>query len=275
MKKPLNDKRSPRLRGNDELYFADTLVDSVTPLRSVPGFHFSFLALWLTGMGITIFLAAMGYIRILLSLRTTEPAEDALAEPWRKLLTEHGIDSRTVPMLMSQNPGPALVRTPFGYRFVVPRELWSELSESGRQGILKHELAHFRRRDVWKSFFVRILALPHWFNPVAHYAANRFDELEEQLCDREAFSGKREQKSEFARILLLLHENAPTHFVARHSIFGRNLKHRIASLLENPLPERRFVMRKTLLVIGTAVILFAALFRVEFVAQERSSTSRW
>ena len=226
------------------------------------------LPLWLTGMFITILLSAVEYIRILYRLRYTEPAEDALAEPWRKLLTEHGIDSRTVPMLMSQNFGPALVRTPLGYRFVVPNELWSELSELGRQGIFKHELAHFRRRDVWKSFFVRILALPHWFNPVAHYAANRFDELAEQLCDREAFAGKREDISEFARILLLLHENAPTHFVARQSIFGRNLERRVASLLENPLPERTFTMRKTLLVLGTAVILFAALFRVEFVAQE-------
>jgi len=230
-------------------------------------------ALWLAGMGITIFLAATGYIRILLSLRNTALAEDALAQPWRKLLTEHGIDSRTVPMVLTENLGPALVRTPLGYRLAVPSELWSELSETGRQGILKHELAHFRRRDVWKSFFVRILALPHWFNPVAHYAANRFDELAEQLCDRESFSGKREEISEFARILLLLHENAPTHFVARQSIFGRNLKHRVASLLENPLPdERTFIMRKILLVLGTAAILFAALFRVEFVAVSQTAS---
>ena len=225
------------------------------------------LAVWFGGMVIMIIAAAAGYIRVLYCLRNTEPAGDALSEPWRNLLTEHGIDSRAVPMLLSDNLGPALIRTPLGYRLVVPGELWSELSEPGRQGILKHELAHFRRRDVWKSFFVRILALPHWFNPVAHYAANRFDELAEQLCDREAFAGRREEVSEFARILLLLHENAPTHFVVRQSIFGRNLQRRVAALLNPPL-ERRFAMRKTLLVIGTAAILCAALFRIEFVATQ-------
>jgi beta-lactamase regulating signal transducer with metallopeptidase domain len=96
--------------------------------------------IWLTGMVITIFLATVGYIRILLLLRNTEPAEDALAEPWRKLLTEHGFAPRTVPMFLSRNLGPALILTPFGYRLAIPNDLWSELSESGRQGILKHEL---------------------------------------------------------------------------------------------------------------------------------------
>ena len=223
-------------------------------------------AVWFGGMVVTIFLAAAGYVRILFCLRNTEPVGDALSKPWQTLLMEHGIAPQTIPMLLSRNLGPALVRTPLGYRLVVPLELWDELSESSRLGILRHELAHFRRRDVWKSFFVRILALPHWFNPIAHYAANRFDELAEQLCDREAFAGQREGLSEFARILLLLHENTPTHFVARHSFFGRNLKRRVASLLENPPLERISIMRKTLLVLGAVAILCAAMFRVEFVA---------
>ena len=73
-------------------------------------------------------------------------------------------------------------------------------------------------------------------------------------------------------MILLLHENAPTHFVARQSFFGRDLKHRIASLLEPPLPERTFTMRKTLLVLGTVAILCAALFRVEFVDSREPAT---
>ncbi|MCL2711324.1 MAG: hypothetical protein FWE95_10625, partial [Planctomycetaceae bacterium] len=235
------------------------------------------LAIWFGGMGIVILLSTTAYLRILLSLRKATCADETLSASWWQLLTKHGISPKAVPMVITQHLGPALVRTPLGYRLAVPGELWSELSESGRQGILKHEFAHFRRRDVWKSFFVRMLALPHWFNPVAHYAANRFDELAEQLCDRDAFcsetlKGRQEELSEFARILLLLHDNAPTRFVARQSIFGRNsgnnLQSRIASLNAHPLTERTSVMKKTVLVLGTAAILFAALFRVEFVAQE-------
>ncbi|MCL2745351.1 MAG: M56 family metallopeptidase, partial [Planctomycetaceae bacterium] len=259
--------------GKRERYISvqsDAKASETSPLPSSSTICCLLSFLWLTGMLTMTFLAATGYIRILLSLRKAKPADDddtvAGSLVWKKLLTEHGIAPKTVPMVLSQNLGPALILTPLGYRLAVHEELWSELSETGRLGILKHELAHFRRRDFWKSLFVRILTLPHWFNPVAHYAANRFDELAEQLCDREAFSGKQEDTSEFARILLLLHENAPTHFVVRQSFFGRNLKRRIALLTENPLTERKFTMRKTLLVLGTAVILFAALFRFEFVA---------
>jgi hypothetical protein len=95
--------------------------------------------------------------------------------------------------------------------------------------------------------------------------------LAEQLCDKEAFANGNEGISDFAKVLLLLHENAPTHFVARQSIFGRNLQRRVASLLkETSTTERTTVMKKTLLVLATVAILCAALFRVEFVAQETS-----
>jgi len=58
-------------------------------------------AVWLGGMVITIIVVAAGYVRILRRLRNTEPTEDALSEPWENLLIEHGIDPRTVPMLLS------------------------------------------------------------------------------------------------------------------------------------------------------------------------------
>ena len=225
-------------------------------------------AVWLGGMVVSIFLAATGYLQFLLRLRKTVPASDDFAGPWRQLLDEHGINSRTIPMLVSgcdASLGPALIRTVRGYRLVVPRELWSELSEAGRCGILKHELAHFHRRDVWKSFFVRVLALPHWFNPIAHLAVHRFEEAAEQLCDRAAFDLQQEGVLEFARTLLLLHENAPTRFVARQSIFGRGLQHRVACLLhENP--KRKVSLMKKITILTAATILLAAcLFQFEFV----------
>ncbi len=220
---------------------------------------------WIGGMVASVLFSLVRYLWILKRLAHAESADETLAGPWKSLLAEQGIDSSAIPILVSKNLGPALIRTIRGYRLVVPRDLWSELSESGRVGILRHELAHFRRHDVWKSFFVRILGLPHWFNPVAHYAAARFDEAAEQLCDREAFSRQREGIQEFARILLLLHENAPTHFVVRQSIFGRDLKRRVACLLQNSTETKVSLMKKTLLISGTLAMLLFTLVRFEFV----------
>ena len=249
--------------------FAETAAhENIEKIDWKPWILSTVFAVWISGMVVSIFLAAAGYIKFLLALGKTVPADASFAGPWRQLLKQHGIDSRTIPMLVSEcdaSLGPALIRTVHGYRLVVPRELWSELSEAGRCGILKHELAHFQRLDVWKSFFVRVLALPHWFNPIAHLAVHRFEEAAEQLCDRAAFDLQQEGALEFARTLLLLHENAPTQFVARQSIFGRGLKHRVACLLHENPTRKVSLMKKAFLLFGAVTLLAVCLFRFEFV----------
>ncbi len=230
-------------------------------------------AVWIGGMAVTVFLAAAGYARILLLLRKTVPAGDDMSEPWRRLLESHGMDARKIPMRVSNGAaplGPALIRTVRGYRLVVPKNLWSELSASGKSGILKHELEHFRRRDVWKSLFVRILALPHWFNPLARLAVRRFEELAELQCDRAAFGREKTGAGEFAAMLLILHENTASPFVVRRSIGGSHFcnsaKRRVENLL-NDNNERITTMKKILLLTGAAVIFAAMMVKVEFVAQ--------
>ena len=281
-----------RFTGNSEdlyprLEDLHSRLGDVVPVSFAPSFEWKPLifktvfAVWIGGMVVSIFLAVTGYVRFLLLLRKTVPASDDFAGPWRRLLEEHGIDARTIPMLVSNGGhdlGPALVRTIRGYRLVIPHELWSELSESGRCGILKHEREHFRRHDVWKSFIVRILALPHWFNPMAHLAVHRFEEAAELLCDRAAFECRREGAQqrvavEFAETLLLLHENAPTQFVVRQSIFGRGLKHRVACLLHENQNERVSTMKKIFLITGTVVVLAVFLFRIEFVEKTVAQAS--
>src|SRR5262249_54471037 len=58
--------------------------------------------------------------------------------------------------------------------------LWRQLDSGERLAILRHELAHYRRGDLWKSLVARLLALPHWFNPLAWRAGRRFDEAAER-----------------------------------------------------------------------------------------------
>jgi len=64
------------------------------------------------------------------------------------------------------------LRSALPLRLVVPRDLWDDLPPQARSGILRHEAAHDLRRDAWKSLAVRILMLPHWFNPFAHLAGS-------------------------------------------------------------------------------------------------------
>ncbi|MGL6193347.1 MAG: M56 family metallopeptidase [Thermoguttaceae bacterium] len=250
------------------------LIDSKSPTKTTSNFRsFAFsadalLVVWLGGMVICVTFSAVKYFWFLLLLKYATTAEEPDAAMWHQLLTEHGIKPRTIPMLVSENLGPALVRTLRGYRLVVPRELWSELPEAGRRGILRHELEHFLRGDVWKSFAVRLLGLPHWFNPMTYLAFHRFDEAAEQLCDLEAFSEQAGGVAEFAEILLLLHENAPTQFVARQAFLGRNLPKRIACLLQKNQKEKVSIMKKITLTSVAVLVVAVSLLRIEFIPAE-------
>ena len=56
---------------------------------------------------------------------------------------------------MTDQTGPMLCRIPDGYAVIVPEWLWRALDPSERQSILRHELAHYARGDLWKSLAIR------------------------------------------------------------------------------------------------------------------------
>ena len=81
---------------------------------------------------------------------------------------------------------PAALPYAAGLCLVVPAVLWQRLTPTERLCILQHELAHWERRDLIKSTMVRLLTLPHWFNPLSWLAAGWFDEAAEWACDEVA-----------------------------------------------------------------------------------------
>ena len=144
-----------------------------------------------------------GYMRFVRRLPLGQAADDAWLAEWRELLAARGI-VRTIPMRVTAEAGPMLCRLPRGYELVVPASLWQALSPNERACILRHELAHLERGDVWKSLAVRLLALPHWCNPAAWWAVRHFDEAAEWACDRAAAGD--EPAAAYAKALLRLGE---------------------------------------------------------------------
>ena len=79
-----------------------------------------------------------------------------------------------------------------------------------------------------------MLALPHWFNPVAWLAVRRFEEAAEWACDAAAAD---DSATEYARVLLQLGEAAPQPAYAS-SAGGRTLAARIRRVLAGPDSSR-------------------------------------
>ncbi len=91
-----------------------------------------------------------------------------------------------IPLRTTADLGPLLVWRVRGAEVLVPKSVWETLSKKQRLAILCHELAHYRRGDLWKSAIIRLMALPHWFNPLAWWIVRNLDECAEWLCDDEA-----------------------------------------------------------------------------------------
>ena len=158
-----------------------------------------------------------------------------------------------------------LCRLPRGMELVVPERLWRDLSPAARRAILRHELAHYLRGDVWKSLAARVLALPHWFNPVAWLAVRRFEEAAEWACDAAAAD---DSATDYARVLLQLGEAAPQPAYAS-SAGGRTLAARIRRVLAGPArPDSR--LKKTAIVTVALLLVGASLVQLNLVAKQPS-----
>lgn len=150
------------------------------PLR---GWAVALLVIWFAGV---CSLAAVGFVRFrafAASLCTSRPVEAEWQAEWQAILEVHRIRT-SIPLFVSQSTGPALCFLASGYRLVVPEDLWRRLAPNARGTILRHELAHYRRGDLWTALLARTLATVHWYNPLAWWAASRFEAEAEFLCDQ-------------------------------------------------------------------------------------------
>jgi len=71
-------------------------------------------------------------------------------------------------------------------RIVLPTE---KISEDELRFILKHELVHYKRKDLYYKFIVLITTAIHWFNPLIYLMVRVINEQCELSCDAEIIRG--------------------------------------------------------------------------------------
>jgi beta-lactamase regulating signal transducer with metallopeptidase domain len=226
------------------------------------------LTVWMAGILCLPAGWTAGYVWFVFRLRRERslqtPAEADWAGPWEDLLARRGV-RRVIPMRVTTGLGPMLCRLPRGYCLLVPRALWRGLTPSGRLAILRHELAHYQRADTWKSLAVRLLALPHWFNPAAWWAVRRFDSAAEWACDRRAIDACPEEVTHYARTLVEIGELAGRWPSLARAFRGCGLSVRVRRLLDSQAMKEDSIMKKTLVIGATFGLVAVCLIRFDLV----------
>jgi WD40 repeat protein/beta-lactamase regulating signal transducer with metallopeptidase domain len=159
--------------------------DREATVRRVPLWPVVGLVCWLIGLSFCLVLGATRYLAFLKRTQAFGPAPAEWQAAWQRLLQQRGV-RKPIPLLVSEDIGPALYRSLHGYCIVVPIGPWSELSPTEQAAVFRHELAHFERGDLWRSLAARLLAAVHWFNPLAWWASRHVDEQAEFACDQMA-----------------------------------------------------------------------------------------
>lgn len=104
----------------------------------------------------------------------------------RQLIADHRLDEERIRTSASVF-GPCLFGL-FKPVIYLPGDFANQYSPDEQFWILKHELTHLRRRDLWTQAIAELFRAIYWFNPIVHLALRSFRDDQEMACDHDTLA---------------------------------------------------------------------------------------
>ena len=83
------------------------------------------------------------------------------------------------------------------------------LDNQDMQLLLRHEIIHFEKKDIWLKQFLLICNSIHWFNPIIYWMRTRATEMIELACDYEVVKNlDAAERNSYAELLYYTLQNA-------------------------------------------------------------------
>jgi beta-lactamase regulating signal transducer with metallopeptidase domain len=133
-------------------------------------------ALWFLRQGLT----AMRFSR---RLALAIPAPPDVQEQADHLARAMGLAHHPPVLMVRDVISPMLWGIGRNARLLFPMDLLSRLDDGGRETLIAHELAHFRRGDHWVRAFELAVSGLFWWHPVVWWARREMEIAEEECCD--------------------------------------------------------------------------------------------
>ncbi|MEK5493217.1 M56 family metallopeptidase [Paenibacillus sp. FSL R7-0297] len=198
-----------------------------------------------------------GYRRFMIKLertRTLAPADSETAILLRSIKEKLGLKSNVglVYSPIARSPFLTGLWKPYIY---LPAENGASLD---MDMVLRHELIHLKRRDLWiKALMLGVSAL-HWFNPLVHSVRKELHTWSELTCDQEVVEemSHAERKRYGVTLLNVMagSKGLPEQFYAPLSGDGKQLKRRLTHML-----NAKKLKKQTIFLSVTAVLLIAGI----------------
>ena len=102
--------------------------------------------------------------------------------------------------------------------------------------IFRHELTHYRRRDLWINLLVLLVSAIHWFNPFVYLMAKAIRSDCEVACDEAVVAGKdSDRRKHYGETIIAFigTKNEATPLLSTYFFGGKNsMKKRLFSIME-------------------------------------------
>lgn len=146
--------------------------------------------------------------------------------------------------------------------------------------VLRHELIHFKRKDLWIRIFMLVVNALHWFNPLVYNLRNQVQTWSELACDEEVVTdmSRIERKRYGEMILNMLEESNNTPILYGAFLSGNKniLKKRLTMLLEvKPMKKFTLALATTIIIsVGIIGITVSALAEASPITFDEVKTDR-
>ena len=151
---------------------------------------------------------------------------------FQDLKSEMGI-SKNIDLQICLSIGSPMLFGLVNPRILLPRK---DLAEDELCFILKHELVHYKRKDLWYKCLVLAATAIHWFNPIVYLMAKAINMQCELSCDDVVVQGannyKRQQYSETIIGVVKFQSKQKTSLSTNYLGGKKGMKKRIFSIMD-------------------------------------------
>lgn len=108
--------------------------------------------------------------------------------------------------------------------------------------ILRHELVHYKRKDLWYKVLMMVTSAIHWFNPIVHLMVRSALNLCEISCDEEVLKGHDAKgRAQYGEAIIGVVRNGSAYHTALSTNFysgTKGMKKRIYAMMD--MSKKRF-----------------------------------
>ena len=161
-------------------------VVDVAPVKTIP-YTTIFMVVWIVGIAVSTIVYAVSHIRFLGCVKLWNRT---VTEPWaneifKNVKLEMGI-SDDVQLYRNRSVHSPILVGFFKPMILIPTR---NLTENDLYMVLRHELLHYKRHDLWYKLLLVVAGCLHWFNPFVWFMVKRADRDLEIACDEAVVKG--------------------------------------------------------------------------------------